>query len=178
MEQEQSVCALYIGHTVFKLDTKEKIYIKRITKIPITGDFIKNINQISEGEGQSEGIKFSDYHRNITVLNFLLNHREDDSNASDKSFKFDDTYQKEFDKQLDQENQFMKMVNPVKPDEADPNQIIQGIRKRSVVNDLVNQNDELHVEVIEPNKEESDTNLNQHGLEDNTNEKLKTKILW
>lgn len=68
--------------------------MNRITEIPMTGDFIKSINQIYQQEGKLEGIEFSDYHGNITVLDFLLNHGKDDSNTSDKSFKFDDFNQK------------------------------------------------------------------------------------
>ena len=68
----------------------------------MSGNFIESVNQILMKEGQPEGIVFSNNHGNITVINFLLNHGEDDSNASDESFKFYDTYQKEFNTQLDQ----------------------------------------------------------------------------
>ena len=105
--QEHLVCALYIGtagngsgHTVFKLKTKETISVNRITEIPMSRYFIEKVNEMSTKEGQPEGIQFADHHGIITVINFLISHGEDDSNASDESFRFDDTCQKEFDTQL------------------------------------------------------------------------------
>ena len=86
-EQERSVCSLYIGtadngsgHTVFKLNTKETISVNRITEIPMSGDFIEKVNQMAIREGQPEGIQFADHQGNITVLDFLTNHGEEDSN--------------------------------------------------------------------------------------------------
>ena len=58
---------------------------------------------MSEKDGQPVGIELSDYHDNMIILYFLLKYGKDDSNASDNSFKFDHSYQKEFDKQLEKE---------------------------------------------------------------------------
>ena len=111
IELERLVCTLNIGaagngigHTVLKIKKKKKKKksVNRIAEIPMSGNFIESVNQILMKEGQPEGIVFSNNHGNITVINFLLNHGEDDSNASDESFKFYDTYQKEFNTQLDQ----------------------------------------------------------------------------
>lgn len=58
MDQEQPVCALYIGmadndigHNLFKLNTEDTISINRITEIPMMRDFIKNINKMSITRG-------------------------------------------------------------------------------------------------------------------------------
>ena len=50
-------------------------------------------------DGQPNGIEFSDYLENITILDFLNDASDNDSNASNGSFKFDKSYQKEFERE-------------------------------------------------------------------------------
>ena len=49
---------------------------------------------MSQQEGKPENMQLSDYLGNITVIDFLLKHGEDDSNASNESFNFDNLFYK------------------------------------------------------------------------------------
>lgn len=127
-------------------------------------DFIEKVNEMPIREGQLEGIQFDDHKGNITVLDFLINHREDDTNASDESFKFDDTYQKEFDNQLNQEKRFMQTIKPVEPNEVDPGQIIYGTRDRKLA---VESPDKIDFQKPEDDSRGLDEDTFQHDVDGN-----------
>lgn len=120
-EEERTVDSLYIGwannssdYWIFKLDTKQPMLVNRITKIPVSDDFKDRFNKIGQKDGQPDVIHISDGYGNLKFHDFLVNSDNDDSNAwSDESFKHDEVYQKEFDKQLKDEEQFMKILDVV-----------------------------------------------------------------
>lgn len=96
-EQEKIIDGLCIGRaengsrdTVFKLKTKEAVSVNRVTEISMLEDLIESINKMGLQDNQLDRIEFSDYDGNITLLYVLVKYVEDDSNASEKSFKFDD----------------------------------------------------------------------------------------
>ena len=99
------------------------------------------------------------------MLDFLTNHGEDDSNASDESFKFDDAYQKEFDDQLNQEKRFMRTVDPMESNEVDPSQIIHGTRDRTLTVEL---HDNLDIQQQELDSSTSDEDTSQHDMDENS----------
>jgi hypothetical protein len=100
-KDERSIDALYLGrsdngsgHSVFKLSTKQVVYINRITEIPTSEATKKIINDIGDEEKQPEGIEFSDINGRITLQDFANNVNDKDSNASDNDFALDDEYRK------------------------------------------------------------------------------------
>ena len=50
-------------------------------------------------DGQLYGREFSNYHENIAVLDFLTDVGGEDSNTSNKSFIFEKSYEKEFERE-------------------------------------------------------------------------------
>jgi hypothetical protein len=62
--KERSVDALYIGragngsgHVVFKLSTKQRVSVNRVTAITPTADHIKLVEDIAKAENQPEGLE-------------------------------------------------------------------------------------------------------------------------
>ena len=103
MKEEQTMDGLYIdsvdnrsGHIVFKLRTNEAVSVNRVAEISMSQEFIDIVSVMVTEYGNQDGIEFSIYHENITVLDLLTYYGDYDSNASNKSFKFDNLYQKEF----------------------------------------------------------------------------------
>ena len=67
-----------------------------------------------------DGIQIGDAEDNLNILELLTEAGDDNSNASDKSFKHNESYQKEFDDQLKEESRFMKTtVDKSKSDDKD-----------------------------------------------------------
>jgi hypothetical protein len=71
---ERSIDALYIGradngsgHSVFKLNKKQVVSVNRVTEISTSEATKKIVNDTSKGEGQPEGIEFSDMNGHITL---------------------------------------------------------------------------------------------------------------
>jgi hypothetical protein len=94
-----SIDSLYLGradngsgHEVYKLSTKQLVFVNRITSIPTTDNMIDTVNNIAKQESQPEGIEFSDMHGRITLEDFIANDNDEDSNASDNDFKLDEEY--------------------------------------------------------------------------------------
>ncbi len=94
------------GHYIFKLSTKQKILLLRITAVPMPESIINLLNKMGEEEGKKEGIEFWDIFGSITINNIELgiSHRgllddnnndddddddddDNDSNASDPDYK-------------------------------------------------------------------------------------------
>jgi hypothetical protein len=106
--KERSIDALYIGradngsgHVVFKLSTKQRVSVNRVTAITPTTDHIKLVEDIAEAENQPEGLEFANINGKITLDDFIEgindnDDNDDDSNASDDDFVHDEEYQKEF----------------------------------------------------------------------------------
>ena len=74
-EEERTVDALYLGHAddgsgheVFKLSTKERISVNKVTVLSTPQAFIDLVNMMGEKENQPDGIQFSDMHGNTTIL--------------------------------------------------------------------------------------------------------------
>ena len=116
-EEERTVNSLYIGpadngsgHWVFKLDTKQPISVNKVTVIPMCQDFIDRVSKLGLEDGQPDGIQIGDAQGQLTIMDFLTEAGNDNSNASDKSLKHNKSYQKEFDDQLKEESWFMKML--------------------------------------------------------------------
>ena len=63
---------------------------------------------MSTKNGQKDGIEFSDYHRNHTILDFLQDADDDKSNKSNESFMFDKSYHKEFKRKQRHNEEIMK----------------------------------------------------------------------
>ena len=112
------------GHWVFKLDTKQPISVNRITSVPMLADFMDRINKMGKEDNAPDGIQIGDAEENLTILDFLTETGDDDSNASDESFKHEKSYQKEYNDQLKEESRFMKMT--VDKDKLDGNNKTQG----------------------------------------------------
>ena len=96
-EVERTVDSLYIGandngsgHWVFKLDTKERVSVNRVTVIPMSEDFIQRINEMGKQDHQPAGLQLPDGDGNLTILDFLTPESDDDSHASDESYKYSD----------------------------------------------------------------------------------------
>ena len=108
MEKERSVDVLYLGrndngsgHLVFKLDTKLVISINSFTMINTPTSVIDRINKMGEDEKQPDGVEFmSDGVPQFKGLYLNSNDNDDDSMASDDSFKPDKEYEEEFQKEL------------------------------------------------------------------------------
>jgi hypothetical protein len=105
--KERSVDALYIGrafngsgHVIFKLSTKQRVSVNRVTTIAPTANHIKLVEDIAEAENQAEGLEFANINDKVTLDDFIegINDgdNDDDSNASDDDFVHDKEYQKEF----------------------------------------------------------------------------------
>ena len=97
VEEERSIDALYLGradngsgHEVFKLSTKERVSVNRVTVLPIPETIIDLVNRMGEKENQVDNFVFSDMHGNITIMDLDEHAGEEDSNASDESYKDDD----------------------------------------------------------------------------------------
>jgi hypothetical protein len=85
-DQERSIDALYIGradngsgHVVFKLNTKQPVFVNRVDIIPTTDTIIETVNNIGEQEEQPEGIEFSNINGEITLQDFADNDNDEDS---------------------------------------------------------------------------------------------------
>ena len=103
-EQERTVDALYLGssdngsgHDVVKLSTKQRTSASRVTLIPMTQDLIDRINTMGIGEGELEGVEFSDLFGNTANHDIELRPNEhgmfdddDDNNISDVNFVIDE----------------------------------------------------------------------------------------
>ena len=94
---ERTVDSLYLGrndngsgHWVFKLDTKERISVNRITVIPMSKDFIERIDEMGGSDDQPAGMQLPDEDGNLTILDFLTPESDTDSHASDESYKYGD----------------------------------------------------------------------------------------
>ena len=94
---ERTIDSLYIGrndngsgHWVFKLDTKERVSVNRITVIPMSDNFIQRINEMGAQDDQPAGIQLPDEDGNLTILDFLTPESDADSHASDESYKYGD----------------------------------------------------------------------------------------
>ena len=74
-------------------------------------DFIDRITKMGVEYREPDGIQIGDANGNLMILDFLTEVGDDDSNASDKSFKHNELYQKEFDDKLKKESQFMKALS-------------------------------------------------------------------
>jgi hypothetical protein len=111
--KERSVDALYIsradngsGHVIYKLSTKQRVSVNRITAITPTADHIKLVEDIAEAENQPEGLEFASINGKVTLDDFIEgiidsdDGDDDDSNASDDDFVQDEEYQKEFNEVL------------------------------------------------------------------------------
>jgi hypothetical protein len=104
--KECSVDALYIrradngsGHVIFKLSTKQRVSVNRVTAITPTADHIKLVEDIAEAKNQPEGLEFANINGKVTLDDFIKginDDDDDDSNASDDDFVHDEEYQKEF----------------------------------------------------------------------------------
>ena len=86
-----------------------------MTVIPICQDVLDRVNKLGLEDGQPDDIQIGDAQGQITILDFLTDGGDDDSNASDKSFKHDKSYQKEFDDQLKEEARLMKTLSGNEP---------------------------------------------------------------
>lgn len=75
--------------------------------VPISDNFKERINKLDQEDDEPDGIQISNAHGNLTIHDFLIEASDDDSNASNESLKYDNTYQKEFDYQLKEEQRFM-----------------------------------------------------------------------
>ena len=82
------------GHWVFKLDTKQPISVNIITLVPMLADFMDRINKMGKEDNSPDRIQIGDGEGYLTILDFLTEVRDDDSNASDESFKHDKSYKK------------------------------------------------------------------------------------
>ena len=73
--------------------------VNRVVVIPTPASVTDRVNKMDTAEEQPKGIQFSNQDRRVTINDLDLNIHDDDadSNASDKSFKHDEEYQKEFD---------------------------------------------------------------------------------
>jgi hypothetical protein len=95
--KERSVDALYIGradngsaHVIFKLSTKQRVSVNRVTVITPTADHIKLVEDIAEAENQPEGLEFANINGKATLDDFIEGINDsDDSNASDDDFVHD-----------------------------------------------------------------------------------------
>jgi hypothetical protein len=89
------------GHVVFKLSTKQRVSVNRVTAITPTADHIKLVEDIAESENQPEGPEFANINGKVTLDDFIegINDDDDDSNASDNDFVHGEEYQKEFNKE-------------------------------------------------------------------------------
>ena len=104
IEKERSVDVLYLSrndnrssHLVFKLDTKLVISINSFTMINTPTSVINKINKMGEDEKQPDGIEFmSDGVLLFKDLYQNSDDNDDDSMASDDSFKPDKEYEEEF----------------------------------------------------------------------------------
>jgi hypothetical protein len=104
--KERLIDVLYIGradngsgHVVFKLSTKQRVSVNRVTAITPTADHIKLVEDIAETENQPEGLEFANINGKVTFDDFIeeINDGDDDnSNASGDDFVHDEEYQKEF----------------------------------------------------------------------------------
>ena len=54
-------------------------------------DFMDRINKMGKEDNAPNGIQIGDVEGNLTILDFLIEAGDDDSNASDESFKHDHT---------------------------------------------------------------------------------------
>lgn len=68
--------------------------------IPMSKEFIDRINKMGEEDSESDGIQIEGANRNLTILDFLTDAVDDNSNISNKRFKHDESYQNELDDQL------------------------------------------------------------------------------
>ena len=85
-EVERTIDSLYIGrndngsgHWVFKLDTKERVSVNRITVIPMSDDFIQRIDEMGAHNDQPAGMQLPDEDGNLTILDFLTPESDADS---------------------------------------------------------------------------------------------------
>jgi hypothetical protein len=84
------------GHVVFKLSTKHRVPVNRVTAIKPTADHIKLVEDIAESKNQPEGLEFANINGRVTLDDFIEGINDDDSNASDDDFVHEEEYQKEF----------------------------------------------------------------------------------
>jgi hypothetical protein len=101
-DMERSMYALNIGradngsgHSVFKLNTKQVVYVNRVTEISTSEATKKIVNDIGNEEQQPEGIEFSNMNGCVTLQDFADNANDEDSNASDDNFALDEEYKNE-----------------------------------------------------------------------------------
>ena len=83
------------GYYVFKLKTKEKILVPKVTPISMTESIIKVINKIGEEEGEVEGIQFENMFgevriNNIKVCDIKQGSLNDDDQNNEDSIVTDD----------------------------------------------------------------------------------------
>jgi hypothetical protein len=85
-------------HVIFKLSTKQRVSVNRVTSITPTADHIKLVEDIAKAENQPEGLEFANINGKVTLDDFIegINDNDDDSNASDDDFVHHVEYQKEF----------------------------------------------------------------------------------
>ena len=87
-------------------------------------NFWQRVNKLGEQDSEPDGIQISSAEGKLTILDFIEDAEDNNSNASDESFKDDNGYQKEFDDQLKQEQKFMKTL--AKEEEVSEQQEVQG----------------------------------------------------
>ena len=94
---ERAIDSLYIGrndngsgHWVFKLDTKERVSVNRLTVIPMSNNFIERINKMGTSDSQPAGMQIPGEHGNLTIHDFLSPESDANSHASDESYKYPD----------------------------------------------------------------------------------------
>ena len=75
-DEERTVDALYIGpdnngtgYYKFKLKTKEKILVPKVTSIPMSELITKVVNEMGGKEGEAEGILFVNLYGDVTINN-------------------------------------------------------------------------------------------------------------
>ena len=66
---------------MFKLDTKERVSVNRLTVIPMSKDFIERINEMGTSDSQPAGIQIPDENGNLTIHDFLSPESDADSHA-------------------------------------------------------------------------------------------------
>lgn len=71
--------------------------VNHIIIISVTEGVKQRLTQMGEEDHQLQAIQIGNSHENLTMLHFMTNSGEDDSNTSDEDLKYDDCYQKEFD---------------------------------------------------------------------------------
>ena len=116
-DKERTSDAIYIGRTnngkgynVLKMSTGQVVTVNKVTIIPINDDHIQRVNQMGALDRQCDGIIIINFYGDVTINDLDTEAGDDDSNASDKDFKFGKAYQDNWDENQRTEDAFLSKL--------------------------------------------------------------------